>query len=287
MKLVTLSGGLGNQMFQYAFYLSLKVYDKRVFLYKNKISSHSEHNGYELERLFRIEEDSSSLWLTNMFMVKIWGNIWKHLFFPIKIRERIVHDFSAYSNWLVCTPFYGVHLVGYWQSERYFEQIKEVVRKAFVFDEEMLNDNTKKCLEKMRMANTISLHVRRGDYLLAENVKSLGNICDVRYYQKAVNYFYDIIKEPVFYVFSDDIVWTVTNLSLPDNTVFVDWNNKGDSWQDMFLMSFCKHNIIANSSFSWWGAWLNSNSDKIVIAPAQWIRTCPAPDIVPDSWIRL
>lgn len=287
MKLVTLSGGLGNQMFQYAFYLSLKMHDEKVYLYKNKILSNADHNGYELERLFRVEEVYRGKWITNLLVKKGIGNIMKHILFPVKVRERRIHDFSIYGDWINRTPCYGVHLVGYWQSERYFEGVLDAVRNSFTFDKQMFNERTKSCFEKMCSENAVSLHVRRGDYLLAENVRTLGNICDKRYYQRAVGIINKKVNNPVFYVFSDDIKWTIENVPLPENTIFVDWNRGQDSWQDMFLMSSCKHNIIANSSFSWWGAWLNSNENKLVIAPALWIRNTPAPDVAPRSWVRI
>lgn len=287
MKLVTLSGGLGNQMFQYVFYLSLKMHDEKVYLYKNKILSNADHNGYELERLFHVEKVYDGKRMTNLLLKKGIGNIMKHILFPVKVRERIIHDYSAYGDWLNRTPWYGVHLVGYWQSECYFERVSDVVRNSFSFDKQLLNERTKSCFESMCCVNAISLHVRRGDYLLAENVGSLGNICDKRYYQKAMDVINEKVENPVFYVFSDDIKWTIENIPLPENAVFVDWNRRQDSWQDMFLMSSCKHNIIANSSFSWWGAWLNNNENKLVIAPALWIRNTPAPDVTPGSWARI
>lgn len=287
MKLVTLSGGLGNQMFQYAFYLSLKMHDEKVYLYKNKILNNADHNGYELERLFHVGKVYDGKRMTNLLLKKGIGNIMKHILFPVKVRERIIHDYSAYGDWLNRTPWYGVHLVGYWQSECYFERVSDVVRNSFSFDKQLLNERTKSCFESMCSVNAISLHVRRGDYLLAENVGSLGNICDKRYYQIAMDVINEKVENPVFYVFSDDIKWTIENIPLPENAVFVDWNRRQDSWQDMFLMSSCKHNIIANSSFSWWGAWLNNNENKSVIAPALWIRNTPAPNVAPSSWIRI
>lgn len=287
MKLVTLSGGLGNQMFQYVFYLSLKAYDNNTFLYKNKIFKYADHNGYELERLFGVEKRCDNLWMTNLLAIKYLGVILKHILFPIKIRERAVYDFSKYSCWLNRSPLYGVHLVGYWQSESYFKQIEKLVRDTFVFDQRQLNECTRTCLKRSTIENAVSIHVRRGDYLLACNIQTFGNICDLVYYRNAVDLIYQNVNNPVFYVFSDDIEWAVENLLLPPNTVFVDWNNGRDSWQDMFLMSVCKHNIVANSSFSWWGAWLNNNHNKIVVAPARWVQSGTTFDVVPESWIKI
>ena len=131
----------------------------------------------------------------------------------------------------------------------------------------------------------ISIHVRRDDYLSSKYVSGFGGICTIEYYNKAVERIKEEVIDPVFYIFSDDINWCRENLKL-EQGVFIDWNTGKESWQDMFLMSQCKHNIIANSSFSWWGAWLNSNSEKIVIAPRIWWNGLKD-DVVPDSWIRI
>lgn len=95
------------------------------------------------------------------------------------------------------------------------------------------------------------------------------------------------MKNPVFYVFSDDLEWIKENLPLSDDSVLVDWNRGTDSWQDLYLMSQCKAHVLANSSFSWWGAWLDANPNKVVVTPAVWVNHIDAPDVVPDSWVRL
>lgn len=288
MKLVTLSGGLGNQMFQYAFYLALRATDPHVFLYKNKIFRFNEHTGYELQRLFGVEKDVKGLWMTRLLLVKALGGMIKHLCFPRKIREKKIFNFDAYGEWLDKTPAYGLHFVGYWQSERYFARVADIVRRTFTFDESMLNGKSRELLSSWNKQNTVSVHIRRGDYLKGNNATVYGNICTLDYYKRALEYITRQTDDPTFYVFSDDLDYVRQHLVFPtSNVVYVDWNRRQDSWQDLFLMSRCHHNILANSSFSWWGGWLNAYPDKIVIAPAKWLHNCPAPDVVPSTWIRL
>ena len=283
MDLVTLSGGLGNQMFQFAFYLALKKRNKKVFLYKNKLAA-GEHNGYELQNLFHIEDNCvNGLWLTHLLAVPLLGKILKHILFPCKIRERILYDYEAYA------PFFmksNVHWVGYWQSERYFQIVLDEVRQIFAFDESLLNKPSKNVLQQIRNQVAVSVHIRRGDYFLPCNINTYGGICTIEYYEEAFRYIKAKHPEAVFYVFSDDLEWVRENIPSSAFLTFIDWNRDKDSWQDMFLMSQCHHNILANSSFSWWGAWLNNHEDKIVIVPQQWAK-CSAPDAVPEKWIKL
>ena len=123
-------------------------------------------------------------------------------------------------------------------------------------------------------------------YYLPCNVATYGGLCTVEYYENAIRYVRERYPQAVFYVFSDDLDWVRENIPSAGKMVFVDWNRGKDSWQDMFLMSKCHHNILANSSFSWWGAWLNTHPEKLVIAPERWAN-CPAPDALPDGWVRI
>lgn len=134
--------------------------------------------------------------------------------------------------------------------------------------------------------NSVSIHIRRGDYLSEINQGLYGGICTEMYYAKAITYICNKIDQPSFFVFSNEIDWVKNNVDIP-NPTYIDFNNGADSWQDMFLMSQCKHNIIANSSFSWWGAWLNRNTNKIVITPSRFINLEEDSDIIPDAWIRI
>lgn len=287
MKLITLSGGLGNQMFQYALYLSLQAQGEHVFLYKNKILKHCEHSGYELQRIFGVESEVKGMWLTNLLQNRWIGSFVKHLLFPRKLRERKLYDYASYEKPMKRKSFPGEHWVGYWQSEKYFAEVVDKVRRSFTFNVNLLSQATRTCVENMPETTSVSLHVRRGDYVSTGFSWMYGGLCDLDYYRKAIQYIKTHVKNPVFYVFSDDLEWIKENLPLSDDSVLVDWNRGTDSWQDLYLMSQCKAHVLANSSFSWWGAWLDANPNKVVVTPAVWVNHIGAPDVVPDSWVRL
>lgn len=172
-------------------------------------------------------------------------------------------------------------LDGYWQSEKYFMPVEKLIRQEFSF---------KEALDTVPPNESVGVHVRRGDYVSDKRTKEFHGCCGADYYAKASAYVLEKCPDPVFYVFSDDIGWVSANMTFPGKTVFV----KGDSAApaaDMQMMSRCSHQIIANSSFSWWAAWLNDNPDKIVVAPKKWFvdekQNIFAADLIPESWTRL
>ena len=164
---------------------------------------------------------------------------------------------------------------GYWQSYKYYNGLEEKIRRCFTFKTELLSDRTRELARRINDINSISVHVRRGDYL---NQNGMNFVMPIAYYKNAIHYINSHVDNPQYVIFSDDIEWTIKELALND-AIFVDWNKGKDSWQDMYLTSQCKHNIIANSSFSWWGAWLNKNTDKIVYAPFY------KGEFTPSNWI--
>ena len=133
----------------------------------------------------------------------------------------------------------------------------------------------------------MSLHVRRGDYLQAKHWNAVGYVCQRAYYLNALTELGRRVRNPRYYVFSEDMDWVRENLPLGKDTVWVDWNQGEDSWQDMMLMSRCRHHIICNSTFSWWAAWLDPRPDKLVLAPERWARSVEGREIEPDSWIKV
>ena len=179
----------------------------------------------------------------------------------------------------------GSYLHGYWQSERYFAHAADKIREAFRFPA-FSNDQNEDMAAQIASGPSVALHVRRGDYLtVAAHV-----LCDQAYYDAALA---DVMREvggtPTVYVFSDDPEWARENLPLPLPKVVVDFNGPDTDFEDMRLMSLCDHNIIANSSFSWWSAWLNTNPAKRVAAPKAWFGdpNLSNPDILPAGWIQV
>lgn len=165
--------------------------------------------------------------------------------------------------------------------------MKDETHKAFTFNSSLYNEKTKAILEQIdNDENAISIHIRRGDYLEPKHWKTTGSVCQLPYYLNAIAEINKRATQPSYYVFSDDIAWAKENLSLQGAT-FIDWNKGAESWQDMMLMSHCRHHIICNSTFSWWGAWLNPRKNKTVIVPEHWFQHCETPNIYPPGWIKV
>ncbi len=286
MHLVTLSGGLGNQMFQYAFLRRLVRDGHGAYPYFGKIRRSADHNGYELERVFGIGLSAGAHRLDAAMSLPVAGTVVRHALFPRKYRERGISDYGANAAFLADAPG-CTRYVGYWQSELFFRGVEHEVRRTFRFRDDRLNGRSRalaRALEGSR--DTVSLHVRRGDYLATDgHISAFGGICTPEYYRAALS---ELSREagPLrVYVFTDDAHWCRKNF--PADFTVVDWNTGADSWQDMCLMSRCRHHVMANSSFSWWGAWLDDRPGSRVVAPRRWINTAAAPDVCPERWIRL
>jgi hypothetical protein len=292
MKIVKISGGLGNQMFQYAFANSLGRYtSEEIFFDLSSYRTNNEHNGFELDSVFNIH--------LNIVDDNL---VYKYATVPDAFCKKIIRRYFtkkthyierkyAYKADVFCKPEV-IYYDGCWQSEKYFLDIDNQIKSQFKFIGQ-LNNKTKVLLEGMPHPVT-SIHVRRGDYL---NFKGF-NICEKIYYQNAIEHINSKFPKMCFLIFSDGIDWCRDNLKFDKNQemFFVDWNIGSESWQDMFLMSKCDHNIIPNSTFSWWGAWLNENPNKTVLAPNIWCNTpllntsyydYKFSDIIPNDWILI
>lgn len=279
MRLIKMTGGLGNQMFIYAFYMQMHRRFKNTRIDLSDMMHYRVHNGYELHRIFNgLPEDEFCI---NQKAKKVI----EFLFFKtILERKQDLTTLAAFERprlWPL------IYFKGFYQSERYFAGIADEVRAAFTFDEGKANTSTLEMLRRIEADDhSVSLHVRRGDYLEPSVWRNTGCVCREEYYRDAVAYVRDKIEAPSFYVFSDDIDWAATHLDLPQ-AEFINWNAGTDSWQDMMLMSRCRHHVICNSTFSWWGAWLGVNPDKMVVAPERWSALSEMPYICPQSWVKL
>jgi len=291
MVICNIIGGLGNQIFQYAAgrALSLKLsvplkLDTRDFL------GYQLHQGFELNRLFNCSAEIAN----DKDLENVLG--WQQAKFVQRVLKRSQLKNYRNKNFVVEPSFNywsGInqlednsYLYGHWQSEKYFIEFSENIRRDFIFKLPFSEKNAE-VAKHIAQVNSVSMHIRRGDYVT--NVKNafIGT-CTLEYYQKAIAHIKVQVNSPVFFVFSDDIDWAKNNLNLDKSTVFIGHNKSIESYNDMRLMSLCKHNIIANSTFSWWGAWLNSNPNKIVIAPRQWFANGQDDtDLIPSTWIRV
>ncbi|HAQ17676.1 MAG TPA: alpha-1,2-fucosyltransferase [Prolixibacteraceae bacterium] len=292
MKIICIVGGLGNQMFQYAFYCAVKNRYPNTFIDISGFNNYKLHNGYELERIFKINAP-----IANFDEIKNLTNLNKYNLVSRLKRKIVASGLKAglrECEYLEISPIPNLNLLddktvkyywGYFQSEKYFNSISEFIRSEFKF-RLPLDEKNLFLSQKIRSENAVSVHIRRGDYLSNNYFKG---ICTTDYYKNAIKYLLSKEQNLIFYFFSDDIKWVKLNILMNINCEYIDWNVGPDSYKDMQLMSLCKHNIIANSSFSWWGAWLNTNENKIVVSPNKWDnkKNNKIDSIIPDTWIRI
>lgn len=248
---VVFGGGLGNQMFQYAFVLALRSRGHCVTIDTSIYNRFKPHNGYELDSVFNINEFTTCKKGMHLLYIRT--------LYYLNPTSIVFIDGGGYHPMILESP--KRYLYGYWQDERYFADIKKVICDVFKFNN--IDNKNLSMAAEMRNCSSVSIHIRRGDYA-AFGMTLLGE----DYYKRAINSIKKRVKSPYFYLFSDDkeeAIKIVEQLGI--DYKLVSQNIGKESYKDMFLMSQCRHNIIANSSFSWWGGYLNQNPDKILIYP--------------------
>ena len=291
---VFLTGGLGNQMFQYAAARSLAERTGACLLIdlsllnvrtKNTTPRNYELNRFVLDKNVKIVSSK----LRGLLISKLYYNIRNTL--PGKKITEFFSIFTDKESYNFDPRFsqlrHKVKLLGYFASEKYFLNYKQIIQNSFIFKEKLCSKNNE-LAEIIKNTNAVSVHIRRGDYIRNQNAASNFVSCPKEYYEQAIAYICERIESPWFFIFSDEPQNAKEFLNV-ENAVYINWNKGEESYNDMRLMSFCKHNIIANSSFSWWGAWLNNYPQKIVIAPRQWFKNelKNDNDLIPQKWIRL
>jgi hypothetical protein len=295
MIIIKLQGGLGNQMFQYAIGRKLSILNKTElkldlsFLLDRTPRSNFTYRDYNLN-IFNLKIESATSEEIKPFVNhldnKIKRKIYSYLFLG-KNKKYI------YEKQLTCDPNIfkltgNIYLDGYWQTEKYFSDIKNILYNDFNIKIPQ-DEKNQEITKIIKNSNSVSIHTRRGDYITNKQTYNVHGICDLDYYYNCVNLLLKQIENPHFFIFSDDHKWAKENLKLDYLMTFIDHNNASKNYEDLRLMSQCKHNIIANSSFSWWGAWLNKNPDKIVYAPQKWFNDSSrdTKDLIPDQWIKV
>ena len=292
MIISNIIGGLGNQMFQYALGRATSIKNNiPLKLDTANYTSYGLHHGFELHNTFNVNADLASKadvhsilgWQSSSICKRVLLKSSMSVFRRGKfIVEPYFHYWDAINN-----LGNDCYLHGYWQSEKYFLDIADQIRQDFIFRQPISKKNIN-TFNNISKVNAVSLHIRRGDYVSNSQNLSIYGLYSLEYYKAAIQYISSKVFNPHFYVFSDDIDWVRLNLRINFPTLYVDHNTGIESYNDMRLMSLCKHNIIANSSFSWWGAWLNQYASKIVIAPKKWFANgTDVKDLLPESWVKL
>jgi len=282
--IVAFSGGLGNQMFQYAFLRNLELSGKKVMA-DLKAYSNGTLN-FLLTDIFRniklelcTEKQKQELVEKN---AKEIGRAVKFLIYSESYEYGITKNADLSLLDISGGIFYGMH-----QNCVFPERVRKELLEDFFFTN-VREDKLKRLRDSIAEKNTVSVHIRRGDYLTENNKWFYGGICTEEYYKSAFVYIEQKIGKCTLCFFSNDIKWVKEKYDIED-AIYIEEGMFDDyqDWYDMYLMSVCRHNIIANSSFSWWGAWLNQNEDKIVIAPKKWINIYEYEDIYPKQWVQI
>ncbi len=294
MIITKLFGGLGNQMFQYAFgrYLSIKnrcelKFDISWFRNKNAIGTNRKYslNIFNIDEKFASVKEINKLKYKFNFipLIKILRlfnknyNIYKSSYYPEKgsCFNPVIHSLIKKD----------IYIEGYWQSEKYFMEIQDIIKNDFTIKINPVQ-NIKKLLNEIKKNNSVSIHIRRGDYITNPVTNKFHGVCSLGYYYEAIKIINKKIKNSVYIIFSDDPGWVKKNFKIKNKSKIIEGNADYD---DLRLMQNCKHHITANSSFSWWGAWLAENKNKIIIVPKKWFNDSSkgTGDLLPGSWMKI
>lgn len=274
MIISRLYGGLGNQLFQYAIARKLSIdANKKLLINKSLFSNGNYIHNFELDK-FKITYDGyyDFNWLEKLKLKLVKIGL---INFPNVLNED---NYNIKKNSFKEKSY----LDDYWQDEKYFKHIKNILSDELM--PKRISKNSKILVHKIQNTNSVCMHIRRGDYLKLENLDSLG-VCSTNYYFNSVDLMIEKLDKPNFFVFSDDIEWCKNNIRINGNSYFIP--NSFTNIDSFYLMRNCKHYIISNSTFSWWPAWLSNFESKIVIAPKIWWKSNPHNSPVLNNWIKI
>lgn len=283
MIVVKLSGGLGNQMFQYAAARTLSLLKKSALKADLSAFDRLPERYFALD-CFTLQIDSA----TAKDKAQVFGGSFFYRLFP-----KTANTYFSEKHYHFQDDFFNqpdnAYLEGYFQSEKYFLAARDVIRRDFTFKKKLSVESEKFMVKIEKTATPISLHFRITDFLRSARSDRYHFVLSKDYYRRALTLIKKSVSKPVFFIFSDDLAFVRKNYKMPSKVVFIERQKKADPWEDLQLMSRCRHHIIANSSFSWWAAWLNGYKKKTVIAPKIWFDKGPADtqDLLPEKWLKL
>jgi len=289
LAVVKIFQGPGNQMFQYAYALGIsKRIPCEILLDTSWYDTYSHHRPYILDR-FHIDQKIATK-----------GDVWRakgdysanKLSYACKTlrkwiaphhKKNLINERKDRCDLALCYPYKKAYITGYFTSEKFFQDITSDIRNSFVFKNELSLESIQ-VKKEMQSCSSVAISFRRGDFVN----NPLHDVCSINYYKRAIAFMQGHLEGVRFFVFSDDILWVKENVELPKNSLFMDFNGP-NYMEDMHLMTMCKHHIIPNSTFSWWGAWLSSFRDQVVVAPKRWLNGSSYfyDHVVPERWIKL
>lgn len=280
-------GGLGNQLFQYAAARRLAVRHGCPLVVDHHWFDHPRPG--ETPRPLELNRYPVVMRLATPFELLRWTPLrsrWGRYLKPLMPMNLLREHGHGVNRDVLSAPA-NSYLAGFWQSEAYFADIREQLLQELT-PIEPPGPKDLAIMDRMQLGGSVSVHVRRGDYVSLASASAYHGLCTLDYYRKAIAYVAERVPSPTLFVFSDDPEWTKARLKSPFPTHYVDHNPPEKAFQDLRLMSLCRHHILANSSFSWWGAWLSDPADGLVIAPERWYAVDrPTPDLIPARWTRL
>ncbi len=292
MVILRLNGGLANQMFEYAMARTV-AHRRRTSVRLDFQYLEADHKRcYSLGAWNVNVAPASSLDYLRLRLAVKWSRMLKRAG-PYYAEPYVCEQSFCFDPDALKAPRHCL-LIGYWQSEKYFKEIEPIIRKELTLRVEP-SAKTQEVARKIRASNSVFVHVRRGDYVSDPDSNKAHGTCSTQYYENAAARIARTVDRPHFFAFSDEPRWVRENLNLPFPMTLVEHNPPGDSQapgrehEDMWLMTQCRHAILANSSFSWWGAWLNPERNRIVIRPKRWAQDTrfEPQDLIPDSWITM
>lgn len=290
MVIVRLTGGLGNQMFQYAAGLRLSLarnVELKLDVRRLQGDSYRKYHLdlFNISKIFATEEEINRLkrskistWLLLPFRKKIGADFMPPVFYP-----ESQYGFDPQ----VLELGNSVYLKGRFHSEKYFADITDTIAAGYTL--KSVSDKTRELHDEITGTDSVSVHVRRGDYITNSNNLSRYGTCDDKYYAECVQKALEFSDRSKFFIFSDEPEWVSTNMSFPENSVFVTNEGLNSDAEEIYLMSLCRQHITANSTFSWWGAWLDRRIDKVVYTPRRWFlaEDLDTRDLLPETWIKV
>ena len=292
--IVKLEGGLGNQFYQYCaakglsekYQAKLKVLDRLDSPNDPRRHNHLGLFSFEASRIRGVQRKFYQSLFIQKFKI---GKRLRKVLLPILGINIVTDPENGYFPEILQYKSGTVLLLGYWQSYRYFEHLRNTLLKELQLKSKPKDNLNISLLTSIDQSNSVAIHIRRGDYVSVDYFLKNFGTCSIQYYENALNDLDQQLVDPQYFIFSDDPDWVKKNLILPEQSTFIIHNVGKSDYEDFRLMMHCKHFIIANSSFSWWAAWLGSYSDKKVIAPANWFNNDPMPieDRIPKSWKKL
>lgn len=296
MIVVRIYEGVGNQMFQYAYAYALSINKE----YKDKIyldvrdEAVGERDRKRFYRPLEIDQFQISLPQASPDILKKWDYIESRSLYNKAIywlAERGIGRYKIYNednynfDKKYLKPKDNSYIMGSFQHDEYFNMLRPGLVKEFTLKKKLIIPAELETI--MNRHEVVSIHIRRGDYVNDRCVRKVMGICNEKYYNKAVEYIMEHVKNVYLFVFTDDEQWVKDNLDFKTPHIIISGHFGLSDVQELVMMSKCRHNIIANSTFSWWGAWLNNNESKIVVAPGKWFRESGRKNIAVEQWVTL